>query len=88
MEKVLAEEIRTCKRKEKEDKQTTKMGSTIKWITKKTLNNCGKTQFIVAWIPIIVIQMGDHFHHDFKVGLQVHLCKYMGANLGYKKWVR
>jgi hypothetical protein len=30
MEKVLAEEIRTCKRKEKEDKQTTKMGSTIK----------------------------------------------------------
>jgi len=30
MEKVLVEEIRTCKRKEKEDKRTTKMGSTIK----------------------------------------------------------
>jgi hypothetical protein len=41
------------------------MGSTIKWITQKTLNNCGKTQFIAAWIPTIVIQMGDHFHRDF-----------------------
>jgi hypothetical protein len=30
MEKVLVEEIRTCKRKEKQDKRATKMGSTIK----------------------------------------------------------
>ncbi len=65
MEKVLVEEIRTCKRKEKQDKRATKMGSTIKWITQKTPNNCGKTQFIPPWTPTIVIQTGDHFHHDF-----------------------
>jgi hypothetical protein len=41
------------------------MGSTIKWITQKTPNNCGKTQFIPPWTPTIVIQTGDHFHHDF-----------------------
>jgi hypothetical protein len=27
--------------------------------------------------------MGDYFHHDFQIGLQTYMHKYMGVNLGY-----
>jgi hypothetical protein len=46
MEKVVAEEIKTCKRKEKKDKWTKwiiEMGSSIEWATRKTPKKYART---------------------------------------------
>ncbi len=89
--KVVIKEIRTCKRKEKEDiwaKQVAKLGPPIGWTTRKTAKKHVKVQFTTAWTLIAITKVGDHFLHDFQLGLQTDPCKYMEVNLGYTTWVQ
>jgi hypothetical protein len=86
MEKKIVEEIRACKRKDKQDKWVAKLGSIIEQTTWKIVEKCSKTQFIQAWILTIVVEVGDHFHHDFQIGLWIDPCKYMGVNIVCTTW--
>jgi hypothetical protein len=89
MQNAIVGEIKTCKRKEKEDKwakQVAELGSTIEWTTWNTLEICARTQFTTTWTPTIVIQMADRFHHDFQIVFWANLRKYMGVNLDCTKW--
>jgi hypothetical protein len=68
MEKVVAEEIKTCKRKEKENKrakQVVELGSIEKRTIQKIVEKHVRAQFTITWIPLIIVEMHDHFHHDF-----------------------
>jgi hypothetical protein len=74
MEKVIAEEIKACKRKEKEDKwakQVVEFSSTITWIVWKTIGKHVKTQFIVAWTLVVIVEVGDCCHHNFQASFQI-----------------
>jgi hypothetical protein len=51
--------------------------TTIRIIEKHT-----RTQFSAPWTSTIIKEVGDKFHHNFQVGLQTYLNRYMGANLG------
>ncbi len=67
----MAEEIRRCKRKKNENmqaKQITKLGFIVKWIVWKIGEKRVRTQFTSTW-TLVVVEMGDRFHHDFQVGL-------------------
>jgi hypothetical protein len=57
--------------------------TTIRIIEKHT-----KTQFNAPWTSTIIKEVGDRFHHNFQVGLQTYLNRYMGANLGCTTWVQ
>ncbi len=90
MEKIVVEEIKTNKRKEKENrqaKQTIELGSTTKWVAQKNDEKHARTQFIAAWTPTTIVEVGECFHHDFQVGLWASN-KYMGVNLGCTTWVQ
>jgi hypothetical protein len=50
--------------------------TTIRIIEKHT-----RIQFSAPWTSTIIKEVGDRFHHNFRVGLQTDLHRYMGANL-------
>jgi len=64
------------------------LGSTIEQTTQKIVENHARARFTTTWTLISIVEMGDCFHHDFQVGLQVDLCKNMGLNLGYTTWAQ
>jgi nucleosome binding factor SPN SPT16 subunit len=67
MEKAVAKEIKEGKQKEKEEKwakRVTKLGSATNQIAKKCAKKCVKTKFIATWTPIIIAEVGDHFHQE------------------------
>jgi hypothetical protein len=47
-----------------------------------------KYNTLAAWVPTIVVEVGDHFHRDFQIGFQAKPCKYIGVNMGYTTWVQ
>ncbi len=63
MEKVVVEEIKEGKRKEKEKnqvKRTTKLGFVINQTTQKCVEKHARTKFIT----ITVVEVGDCFHQE------------------------
>ncbi len=56
----------------------------------KKLMKCmlARKQFTIAWTLATIAEMGDHFHHDFQVGIPIDPHKYMGVNLGYITWAQ
>ncbi len=74
MEKVIAKEIRTCKKEEKEDKwakQVVELGSTTKQVVQKTTKKHVKTQFTTTRILATIVEVGNHFHHNFQAGFWI-----------------
>jgi hypothetical protein len=70
MEKVVAEEIRVGKTKDKEDRQVkgvAKLGLAPKRTTQKTIEKCVKAQVTATWTLVAIIEVDDHFHHDFQI---------------------
>ncbi len=68
MKKAIAQEIKTGKRQEKEDRQTkqvVQLGSIAKRTIQKIVEKHVKIQFTIAWIPLTIVEMRDRFHHDF-----------------------
>jgi hypothetical protein len=58
MEKVVGEEIKEGKQKEKKDKRTkwvTKLGFAIDWTTLKCAKKCVQKEFISTWILVVVM---------------------------------
>lgn len=89
MEKVVIEEIRVEKRKDKEDKQVKRiveLECATECATWKTVEKGARAQFTIAWTLAVVTEMGDYFHHDFQTCLQIVPHKYMGMNLGCTTW--
>lgn len=79
MDKIVVEEIKEGRQKEREDKWLKKkvdLKIATDWIVQKAIEKCVKTQFVVAWIPTIVKEVGDIFPKKIQIGLQVDLCKY------------
>jgi len=77
-------------KKEKEDKWTkwiTELGFAIDSVAQKTNKKHVSTQSSTTWSSTTIIEVGDHFHHDFKIGLWAHPHKYRGVNLGYTTWI-
>jgi hypothetical protein len=57
-------------------------------ITKKCTEKRAKTKFIATWTPIVVIEVGDHFHQKFQENLHVDPHRYKGVNMGYTTWIQ
>jgi hypothetical protein len=74
MDKEAVEQIRKNKMKERKEKQARK--ALIVLIIVEIAN------FITAWSSSTMKEVGDRFHYNFKVGLQIHPCGYRGVNLG------
>ncbi len=54
MDKVVVEEIREGKRKERKDKQAkiiAQLGTITNKVAIKIVEKCARAQFIIAWIP-------------------------------------
>lgn len=78
-------------KKEKEDKRTkwiVELGFVVDWVVQKTNEKHARTQFNTTWSSTTIIEVGDHFHHDFKSSLWAHPHKYRGVNLGCTTWVQ
>ncbi len=89
MEKVVIEEIRVEKRKDKEYKQVKRIVElefATTCATWKTVEKGVRAQFTIAWTLVVIAKMGDCFHHDFQTCLQIDPHKYMGMNLGCATW--
>jgi hypothetical protein len=41
----------------------------MKRVARKIIEKYVKAKFITTWTSIIIIEMGDCFHHDFQVSL-------------------
>ncbi len=54
----------------------------VERLTKKELTKQKQTNFIVVWSSIIIRKVEDIFDYNFKEGMQAHLLRYMGMNLG------
>jgi hypothetical protein len=54
----------------------------------KILEKHARAQFTTTWTPIAINKVGDKFHQNFQVGLQVNPHRYMGVNLGCTTWVQ
>ncbi len=91
LEKVIVDEIKTCKREEKENKMSqtnSRIGFHNITSSSKTIGKHAKTQFVVAWTIIVIVKMGNHFHHNFQANFQIDSCKYMGVNLRCTTWAQ
>jgi hypothetical protein len=55
--------------------------TTIRIIEKHT-----RIEFNAPWTSTIIKEIGDRFHHNFQVGIDLH--RYMGANFGCTTWVK
>jgi hypothetical protein len=58
------------------------MLTTIERLVQKELAKQQRENSVAAWSLLIVKEVGDKFHYDFKAGLRAHPCGYRGVNLG------
>jgi hypothetical protein len=63
-------------------KQVVELGFVAEQTTWKTIEKHVQTQFTTTWTSIVISRVDDYFHHDFQMGFQAYMHKYMGVNLG------
>jgi hypothetical protein len=87
MDREATKQIRESKRKErlkknKKSRKTLIMLIASKKLAKKELIKQQWANFIATWSSLVVKEVGDKFHSNFKVGMQVEPSRYRGVNLG------
>jgi hypothetical protein len=50
----------------------------IEQATRKIVEKHARTRFIIAWILVAIIEVANHFHHDFQASLQAIHAKTWG----------
>jgi hypothetical protein len=63
-------------------KKTAKTFIIAKWATQRSIEKWTRATFIQAWSPIAIRDVGDQFHNNFTIGLQINPYGYKGVNLG------